>query len=392
MALKDFKKALEKVTKDHAKAVVAANANTLIHKITFDSPQLTYMFGGFSYDRIHNLFGPESSGKSSTFSYIAGQLQKKIPQVCDEYKEKQVVVYMDFERTFDPTYANKLGLNTDEDHFVLLQSDTLEEACAITEELVKTNSVCCVILDSDAAAPTNLDAESEIGATGFNGAKAANTLKEVYKRFNVLCSNYKFPLLVVSQERANMQIGAFLPSVTGGTALKFFSSTRCRVQKMEQIKNGDEVVGIKIRVRNYKNKTSVPNRDAIMNLYFDGGFKSDDEYFEFLTKLNIIEKCPGGVYKADFLPDGKIRGAANLLEWITQPEQKELYAKLKEQVTAKLLVTSELDADNVDPEKEDAAAAGIRLTAPSAEEKAEVAELAKEALEAASAEDEKDVE
>lgn len=392
MALKDFKKALEKVTKDHAKAVVAANANTLIHKITFDSPQLTYMFGGFSYDRIHNLFGPESSGKSSTFSYIAGQLQKKIPQVCDEYKEKQVVVYMDFERTFDPNYANKLGLNTDEDHFVLLQSDTLEEACAITEELVKTNSVCCVILDSDAAAPTNLDAESEIGATGFNGAKAANTLKEVYKRFNVLCSNYKFPLLVVSQERANMQIGAFLPSVTGGTALKFFSSTRCRVQKMEQIKNGDEVVGIQIRVRNYKNKTSVPNRDAIMNLYFDGGFKSDDEYFEFLTKLNIIEKCPGGVYKADFLPDGKIRGAANLLEWITQPEQKELYAKLKEQVTAKLLVNSELDADNVDPEKEDAAAAGIRLTAPSAEEKAEVAELAKESLEAASAEAESDVE
>jgi len=392
MALKDFKKALEKVTKDHAKAIVAANANTLIHKITFDSPQLTYMFGGFSYDRIHNLFGPESSGKSSTFSYIAGQLQKKIPQVCDEYKEKQVVVYMDFERTFDPNYANKLGLNTDEDHFVLLQSDTLEEACAITEELVKTNSVCCVILDSDAAAPTNLDAESEIGATGFNGAKAANTLKEVYKRFNVLCSNYKFPLLVVSQERANMQIGAFLPSVTGGTALKFFSSTRCRVQKMEQIKNGDEVVGIQIRVRNYKNKTSVPNRDAIMNLYFDGGFKSDDEYFEFLTKLNIIEKCPGGVYKADFLPDGKIRGAANLLEWITQPEQKELYAKLKEQVTAKLLVNSELDADNVDPEKEDAAAAGIRLTAPTAEEKAEVAELAKEALEAASTEAESDVE
>lgn len=182
-------------------------------------------------------------------------------------------------------------------------------------------------------------------------------------------------------------VGAFLPSVTGGTALKFFSSTRCRVQKMEQIKNGDEVIGIQIRVRNYKNKTSVPNRDAIMNLYFDGGFKSDDEYFEFLTKLNIIEKCPGGVYKADFLPDGKIRGAANLLEWITRPEQKELYDKLKEQVTAKLLVSSELDADNVDPEKEDAAAAGVRLTAPSQAEKDEIAELAKEALEAGSTEE-----
>ena len=204
MALKDFKKVLEKVSKDHAASIVPVNSNTLINKIAFDSPQLTYMFGGFSYDRIHNLFGAESSGKSSSFCFLASQLQKKIPKIKPEWKEKQVVIYMDFERTFDPEYATRLGLNVDEDHFVLLQSDTLEEACTITENLVKTGAVCCVILDSDAAAPTNLDAESEIGATGFNGAKAANTLKEVYKRFNVLCSNYKFPLLVVSQERAQM--------------------------------------------------------------------------------------------------------------------------------------------------------------------------------------------
>lgn len=204
MALKDFRKAMEKITKDHSRAIAKADANTLIHKLSFDSPQLTYMFGGFSYDRIHNFFGPESSGKSSMFTYIAGQLQKKIPEVKPEWKEKQIVVYMDFERTFDPTYATNLGMLCDEDHLVLLQPDTLEEGCAIAEELVKTDSVCCVILDSDAAAPTNLDTESEVGATGFNGAKAANTLKEVYKRFNVLCSNYQFPLLVVSQERANM--------------------------------------------------------------------------------------------------------------------------------------------------------------------------------------------
>ncbi len=198
----------------------------------------------------------------------------------------------------------------------------------------------------------------------------------------------KEPILDIQvKDNSNYFSNGILSHNTGGTALKFFSSTRCRVQKMEQIKNGDEVIGIQIRVRNYKNKTSVPNRDAIMNLYFDGGFKSDDEYFEFLTKLNIIEKCPGGVYKADFLPDGKIRGAANLLEWITQPEQKELYDKLKEQVTAKLLVSSELDADNVDPEKEDAAAAGVRLTAPSQTEKDEIAELAKETLEAGSTEE-----
>lgn len=395
MALKDFRKALEKVTKDHAKSIVKADTNNLINKISFDSPQLTYMFGGFSYDRIHNLFGPESSGKSSTFSYIAGQLQKKIPEIKPEWKDKYVVVYMDFERTFDPIYANKLGLNTDEDHFVLLQSDTLEEACAITEELVKSNCVCCVILDSDAAAPTNLDAESDIGSTGFNGAKAANTLKEVYKRFNILCSNYKFPLLVVSQERANMSLMAHLPSQTGGTAIKFFSSTRCRVQKMDTIKNGDNVIGIQIRVRNYKNKTSVPNRDALMDLYFDGGFDSTSEYFAFIINFGFIHKAGGWFDWTDTEnllgemgtnkngnPEPKVykwQGAAKVQEWLEA--NPKVYDMFKSKVDAKLCVSNELDANNSDPDVDDAKELNIRLTTPSPKEKAEVEELAKEALE-----------
>jgi recombination protein RecA len=401
LALAEFRKAMEKVTKDHKKAIVAANANTLIHKISFDSPQLTYMFGGFSYDRIHNFFGPESSGKSSMFTYIAGQLQKKIPLENPEWKEKQIVIYMDFERTFDPEYAKNLGLNCDEDHFLLLQPDTLEEGCSITEALVKTNSVCCVILDSDAAAPTNLDNESDIGATGFNGAKAANTLKEVYKRFNVLCSNYKFPLLVVSQERANMQVGAHLPSTTGGTALKFFSSTRCRIQKMDVIKNGDNTIGIQIRARNYKNKTSVPNRDALMDLYFQGGFNSSAEYFTFITKFHLLTHKDGTAWwswidtenrygegttnkKGEFVPkEYKWQGAGNAQAWLE--EHPDFYDELKRMVDKKLCVSNELDANNVDPEIEDAKEAGVRLTTTSEASKKEIADLASEALQAASA-------
>ena len=399
MALKEFRAAMTKITKDHSKAIVAANANTLIHKISFDSPQLTYMFGGFSYDRIHNFFGPESSGKSSMFTYIAGQLQKKMPLQNPDWKEKQIVVYMDFERTFDPVYAENLGLNCDEDHFVLLQPDTLEEGCTIAESLVKTNAVCCVILDSDAAAPTNLDNESDMGATGFNGAKAANTLKEVYKRFNVLCSNYKFPLLVVSQERANMQIGAKLPSTTGGMALRFFASTRCRVQKMEQIKQGDNVIGIQVRVRNYKNKTSVPNRDALMDLYFQGGFNSAAEYLKFILDFGLIHKASSWMdwtdtenilgemetnKKGEQVPKQyKWQGAANVQQWLE--DHPVIYDKFKAIVDSKLCVSNELDANNVDPEIEDAQNAGIRLTAGgTAAEKAEIAELAQEALNAAS--------
>ena len=377
MSLKDLRAATTKAVKNYNHGVVKADSNTLVHKIVFDSPQLTYMFGGFSYDRIHQNFGPESSGKSSLYTYIAGQLQKKMPREIErlaqeaeksgdkekatkirtDFADKQVVIYLDYERTFDPAYAEALGLNTDDDHFILIQADSLEDGFNMIDPMVKTGSICCVIFDSDAAAPTNLDNESEVGSTGFNGAKGANTLKEVYKHFNILASNYLTPLLVVSQERANMNVMAHLPSTTGGTAIKFFASTRNRITKVDQLKdnNGNDA-GIQIRVRNYKNKTGVPWRDAIMNLYFDRGFDSDAEYFDFLSEFGLITKGNGGVYSADFwnaengVPTGKIRGAANALAWFQDPKNKDIYDELKKKVTEKLLSRNELDADTTNPE------------------------------------------
>ena len=147
MSLKDLRAATTKAVKNYNHGVVKADSNTLVHKIVFDSPQLTYMFGGFSYDRIHQNFGPESSGKSSLYTYIAGQLQKKMPREIErlaqeaeksgdkekatkirtDFADKQVVIYLDYERTFDPAYAEALGLNTDDDHFILIQADSLED-------------------------------------------------------------------------------------------------------------------------------------------------------------------------------------------------------------------------------------------------------------------------
>lgn len=264
-----------------------------------------------------------------------------------KFENKSVVLYLDYERTFDPEYAEQLGMNTDEDHLILLQPDTLEDGAKIAIDYMKLGLVCCVILDSDAMAPTNLDLESDPGDTGFGGAKGANVLKQVYKNMNLQCSNYLTPLLVISQERDSMNVMSHLPSVTGGRAIRFASSTRQRITKLETLSNGKEDAGIQIRVRNYKNKTGVPWRDAVLNLYFDGGFKVDDEYFGFLALFDIIHKGNGGVYTADFLPNGKIRGEANVKEWITAPEQKELYDKLKEKVMEKLLTKNETDADNV---------------------------------------------
>ena len=399
MSLKSLRAATAKAVKDYNHGIVSVNANTLKHKISFDSPQLTYMFSGFSYDRIHQAFGPESSGKSSIYSYIAGQLQKKMPEEIErlakdaedagdkekatkirtDFAEKQVVIYLDYERTFDPEYAEKLGLNCDEDHLILVQPDSLEDGFNMIDPMVKSGSICCVIFDSDAAAPTNLDNESVVGSTGFNGAKAANALKEVYKHFNILASNYLTPLLVVSQERANMNVMSHLPSQTGGTAIKFFSSTRNRVTKVDQLKDGTKDVGIQIRVRNYKNKTGTPWRDAIMNLYFDRGFDSDAEYFDFLSEFGYMEKGNGGVYSAPFftaengVPTGKIRGAANVLTWLQ--EHRDIYEDLKKKVDAKLLGQNELDANSVNPELNEAEEVAK-------EKNIEVSKLVNEALEA----------
>lgn len=370
MALKDIAALQEKTKKDFVHGAVRADANTLIHKICFDSPQLTYMFSGFSYDRIHQVFGPESGGKSSLLTYIASQLQKKMPEEIarlakvfeDEgrkeeadsfrknFKDKQFVIYLDFEGTFDPSHAAQIGLNMDEDHFQLFQPDSVEDGFTMIEPYVKSGSVCCVIFDSDAMATTNLDNESDFGSTGFNGAKDAAVLTMVYKKFNVLCRNYLTPLLVVSQERANMNVMSHLPSQTGANMIRFAATTRNRITKIDTLKNKEGIeAGIQMRVRNYKNKAGVPWRDAIMNLWFDGGFNSNDEYFDFFVIFDFIHKGAGGVYTADFLPNGKIRGAEKVKEWIMSDEAKDIYENLKNKVTQKLLGNNELDAENINP-------------------------------------------
>lgn len=368
MALADIRKQIDKIKTTYDRGIVEATANNLIRKIAFDSPQLTYMFSGFSYDRIHQFFSPESSGKSSLSTYMASQLQKKMPieierlaqeaedngdkdkakKIRKEFADKQVVIYLDYERTFDPVYAENLGLNTDEEHFILLQPDTLEDGFNMIEPMVKSGSICCIIFDSDAAAPTALDNESEVGATGFNGAKGANTLKEVYKRYGILCSNYLTPLITISQERANMNVMAKLPSQTGGTAIKYFSSTRNRLSKLDTLKNGDDAIGIQIRVRNYKNKTGIPNRDAIMNLYFDGGFNSDDEYFDFLVMFGLIHKA-GGWFDAADIGMPKLQGSAKVKDWLKQ--NPDIYEDLKKKVDNMLMSKNILDENNVDYEK-----------------------------------------
>lgn len=154
---KAFRKALGDLMEKYSGMVVDIGANQVIKGVFLDSPQLTYLFGGkYPTDRIMQLQGPESSGKSTVSNYIAGQLQKKRP-------EQPVVLYVDYERTFDPVYAGRLGLDTSPDKFVLIHPDCGEEGFEVMDALLKTGKLCCVILDSDAAMPTRAMTNDEFG-------------------------------------------------------------------------------------------------------------------------------------------------------------------------------------------------------------------------------------
>lgn len=334
--LKAFHSAMDKLSKKYGDVFSAANANQEKKKIVFDSPQLTYLFSGFGYDRVHQLYGPYSSGKSSMATYIASQLQKKFP-------ERPMVIYIDFERSFDPNFAAKIGLNCDADHFQLIHAENMEDAFTVTEELLRTEYCCCIVYDSDATAPTRTENEDEVGKANFGANALMNS--RILRRFNVLLSKYEVPIIWISQERAQMGYG-YLPAVTGGFSPPFYATTRNRVTKIENIEKNGEVIGIHMRVRNYKNKGGVPFRDAEMDFYFDQGFNSDNEYADFLIKFGVFKQ--GGAWLSSEKYNVKLNGKAKLQEWLQEHPTE--YAEMKEFVNQKLLgFSEELDGNNVDP-------------------------------------------
>jgi len=348
MEEKDFKKQINSLTKKYGRAIGSLVELKEKKQIQFDSPQLTFAFGGgFAYDRIHNIRGPESGGKSSLATYIAGQLQKKMPLVPlwpDKIPNpnKSIVVYIDFERTFDEKYANNLGLDTSAEHFIYLRPDCLEDAFSIAEELLKTGNICCVVYDSDAMSPTRNQVADEYGKADF-GAGALQMTRSI-KKFNILTSNYETPLIIISQERANQSAMAHLPSDTSCFMTKFASSTRGRITQVDRLKNNEEYSGIQIRYRNMKNKTGIPWRDAVMNLYFKGGFNPDEEYIDFLIKFNIVKQAAAW-FSSEKYGMPKLNGRKAVQEWLNNHIKE--YEEMKKQVNELLAKTTELDKDNV---------------------------------------------
>lgn len=336
-----FDKLIKKVA-DKNPMAVSADGN--IKWCPVESPQVTYMMGGgIPTARTIRFRGPSSSGKSAFCNYLAGQLQKGCPKLYNN-PDKNKVLYLDFERTFEKRFATSVGVDTSPDKFFQLTFDTIEDMSDGIEELIKSGEVACIILDSDAAAPTRTTITDPAGKASFGSR--AKALAEFCNKYNVLCANYGTTILWISQERANMNPMARLPAMTGGEAITFYTSIICRITKTDDIKDASgDVCGIEMRVRNYKNKCSVPFRDANMKLYYDGGFDSNSEYIDFLLLLGMIEQ-KGAYFKFNHEgQDYSLQGRKKLQEWLdTHPD---VYASWKEDIIAKISHHNEvLDKNN----------------------------------------------
>lgn len=313
----------------------------VLHKIPCDSPQMNFMLGGgITIGRIHRLRGPESSGKSSICNYLAGQLQKKLPGsgLYGTSPDQRMVVYVDWEKTFDMNHAMENGLLCDDDHLLYMTPDSIEDFTDEIIPLIRTNEIAAIIFDSDAAATTKAMWVDISGKATFGGQ--AKALGECIRKVNSVGGNYKTTTFWISQERVNMAFGAHLPSVTGGEAPKFYASTVNRVQKMDVIKDGNNTVGINMRVRNYKNKCGIPFRDANINLYYKGGFNPDEEYAQFVVDLGIVEQ-KGAYFKSEEF-GFNLQGRAKLQDWLESHLDE--YTKIKRQIDDKLTKTTDLDS------------------------------------------------
>ena len=337
-----FDKLIKKV-KDKAPTMIGDGTKPSIMWSEVDSPQVTYMLGGgIPIGRMLRFRGPSSAGKSAFCNYLAGALQREVPKLTGN-KDKNKVIYVDFERTFEKRFAESVGVLVDEEHFVHLKPETIEDAAEVLDELVRTDEVAAIIWDSDAAAPNRTQMNDDFGKATFGGA--AKSHSEFLKKFNILCADRNTTLLWISQERVNMKPMSHLPAVTGGEAPQYYSSIICRITKTDDIKDANGVIGIEMRVRDMKNKCSIPFREANMKLYFDRGFNSDEEYVDFLLSLGFMVQ-KGAYFQFDY--DGEhfsLQGRQKLMDWLTA--HQDVYDKWKKEIKAKLSgYVEELDKDN----------------------------------------------
>jgi recombination protein RecA len=254
--------------------------------------------GGLPRGRVIEIFGPESSGKTTLALHVIAEAQKK-GGACG---------FVDAEHALDPIYAKKLGVNLDE--LIISQPDTGEQALEITDTLVRSGAIDVIVVDSVAALTPKAEIEGEMGDV-LPGMQA-RLMSQALRKLTGSISKSRCLVIFINQIR--MKIGVMFgnpETTTGGNALKFYSSVRLDIRRIGQIKERDEVVGNQTRVKVVKNKVAPPFKQVEFDIMYGEGISKTGELIDLGVKANIIEKS-GSWYSFDSQRIGQGRENAKL--------------------------------------------------------------------------------
>ncbi len=234
--------------------------------------------GGLPRGRVVEIYGPESSGKTTlTLSVIA-----------ETQKTGGIAAFIDAEHAFDPTYAQTVGVKLDD--LLISQPDTGEQALEIAETLVRSNAVDLVIIDSVAALTPRAEIEGNMGDSHMG--LQARLMSQALRKLTAVISKSKTTVIFINQIR--MKIGVMFgnpETTTGGNALKFYSSVRIDLRRIEALKKGDEFIGNRIRAKIVKNKVAAPFKKAEFEIYFNEGISKTSDLLTLGLQYELIQKA-----------------------------------------------------------------------------------------------------
>lgn len=279
--------------------------------------------GGIPRGRVIEVYGPESSGKTTLCLSIVHQVQKM----------KGVAAFIDAEHALDPTYAERLGVNLDD--LLISQPDTGEQALQIAEMLVRSNAVDLIVVDSVAALVPRAEIEGDMGDTHMG--LQARLMSQALRKLTAIISKSRTSLVFINQLRDKLGVMFGNPETTpGGKALKFYASMRLDIRRIGSNKYQDQVIGNRIRVKIAKNKVAPPFKTAEFDIFYDEGISRTSALIDIGTEHNLIDKTGTWfTYNDEKIGQGK-ENARNFLR-----SNPELANELEEKIRQKLFEDSQ---------------------------------------------------